>query len=105
MAVTEITVEEFDDRINDTEEPVLVEFYSTECGPCNALRPVISELADEADGYRIYSIEAKDASELTDRYNIMSLQTILFFKNGEVVRKTIGYRSKENLVSLINEYR
>ena len=105
MVLSEITAEEFNGRINDTEEPVLVEFYSTECGPCKALSPIISELADEADGYRIYSIEAKDAKELTDRYNIMSLPTILFFKKGEVVKKTIGYRSKDNLVSLINEYR
>ena len=101
MAVTEITVEEFDGRINDTEEPVLVEFYSTECGPCNALRPVICELADEADGYRIYSIEAKDSAELTDRYNIMSLPTILFFKNGEVVTQSSGARPKAKILELL----
>ena len=105
MAATEITAEEFDSRINDIEELVLVDFYSTECGPCKALKPVINDLADEADGYLVYTIDAAQAKEMTDRYNIMSLPTVLFFKKGQVVKKTIGFRSKDNLATLINEYR
>lgn len=80
--------------------PLVVDFSATWCGPCKMLAPVIEELAKEYDGkITIGKCDVDENDELTSMFGIRSVPTVLFFKNGEVVDKTIGAVSKSEIVS------
>jgi thioredoxin 1 len=85
------------------EKPVLVDFGATWCGACRILSPTVDEIADEyADRITVAKCNVDDAEEIAMQYRIMSIPTLLFFKNGEVVDKRVGVVSKDEIVSIIN---
>ena len=92
----EIDSNTFDDVIK--EGKVLVDFYATWCGPCKMQGEVLKEL--ETD-YKIYKVNVDENHELTKRYGILSIPTILIFNNGELIEKKIGFTSKEDLLKIL----
>ncbi len=78
----------------------LVDFFATWCGPCKMLGPILEEIDSEID---IIKVDIDEFEDLASSYGIMSVPTLLFFKDGEVVREEVGFHSKDDLVEIINE--
>ncbi|HHX17687.1 MAG TPA: thioredoxin [Clostridium sp.] len=103
--VLTLTRENFDQEVVNSSNTVLVDFWAPWCGPCRAVGPLIDELAEEYDGKaKIAKLNVDDEGELAAKFKIMSIPTIMIFKNGEVVEKLIGARSKTELSELINKH-
>lgn len=92
----------FDGLLVD-EKLVIVDFWATWCGPCRMLSPLLDEVEEEmADKITVVKVNVDDADEVAMRYRIMSIPTLLFFKNGQLVDKSVGAMPKSTLVDKIN---
>ncbi|MBR5256538.1 MAG: thioredoxin [Bacteroidales bacterium] len=92
----------FDGLLAD-EKLVIVDFWATWCGPCRMLSPLLDEVeAEMGDKITVVKVNVDDADEIAMRYRIMSIPTLLFFKGGQVVDKTVGAMPKSTLVDKIN---
>ena len=94
------TSENFEKEVLQSDKPVLVDFFATWCGPCKAMHPVLEELDLEED-FKVGQVDIDEYPDLVNKYRIMSVPFFIVFKNGEVVGKTIGVQSKEELLALI----
>ena len=92
----------FDELLQDG-KLVIVDFWATWCGPCRMLSPILDEVEEEMhDKISVVKVNVDDADEIAARYRIMSIPTLLFFKDGQVVDKTVGAMPKPALVEKIN---
>ncbi len=97
-----ITTQNFEEEVLKSEKPVLVDFWAIWCGPCKMIAPVIEEVAEEySDKIKVGKINVDEEMELAIKYGITSIPTLLLFKGGEVVKKTLGYMSKEEVEKFI----
>ncbi len=101
MAVTKLTAESFDREVLQGDKPVLVDFYADWCGPCKMLSPVVDEIAGESDAYRVCKLNVDDAPEIAARYRVMSIPTLIVFKNGSAAAQTVGVQSKQTIVNML----
>ena len=91
------------DSLLEGEKLVIVDFWATWCGPCRMLSPLLDEVEEEmSDKITVVKVNVDDADEIAMRYRIMSIPTLLFFKNGQVVDKPVGAMPKSTLVDKIN---
>lgn len=102
MAEIKITVDNFDEEVLGSPIPVLVDFWASWCGPCRMLGPVIAEIAEELEGkVKVGKVNVDEEAELAARFGIMSIPTVMVFKNGEVTNTSIGVCPKEELLALL----
>ncbi|HHT92518.1 MAG TPA: thioredoxin [Clostridia bacterium] len=101
MSVITLTKDNFEDEVLNSDVPVLVDFWASWCGPCRMISPIIEEIAAEENGIKVGKVNVDDEPELASTYNIMSIPTIMVFKNGEVVNVAVGARPKSALLSLV----
>jgi thioredoxin 1 len=93
----------FDSEVLKSQTPVLVDFWATWCGPCKMIAPVLEEIAGEKDGtLKIAKLDVDQNPETAQKFGVMSIPTLLIFKNGEEVSRIVGYRSKGQLVQQID---
>lgn len=98
MAELTLTKENFQSEVLNSDIPVIVDFWAVWCGPCKMIAPVIEELADELDGkIKVGKVNVDNDSALAINYGVVSIPTIILFKNGEVVKTVVGYMTKEQL--------
>lgn len=96
-----LSSENFKEEVLNSEKPVLVDFYADWCGPCNAMSPVIEELAKELEGKaKVGKINVDENSDIAVEYNVMSIPTLIVFKNGKEEKRLVGLRNKEELINL-----
>ena len=98
-----INLMNFEEKVLDAEEPVLVDFFATWCGPCVKMAPVIDEIAVEMEGKaRVFKIDIDEDPDLAGRYGISSIPTFIVFKNGSPVAKTLGAQPKQGILELFS---
>lgn len=99
-----ITKSNFEKEVISSEIPVVLDFWATWCGPCRMLSPVLDGLAAEyRDRVRFCKVNVDDEPELSARFGIASIPTLIFFKNGEAQKRAVGYREKYELEETLKE--
>lgn len=101
MAAIVITKENFDSEVQKAEGTVLVDFWATWCGPCRMLSPIVDEVASEHPDVKVGKINVDEQPELAQQFGIMSIPTLLVFKNGEKVQESVGLIPKEKVEALL----
>ena len=100
--VVHLSLDNFEDEVENSTLPVLVDFWAAWCGPCKMIAPIIDQLADEFDGkVKIAKLNVDENRDLAMRFQVMSIPTLLLFKDGEVVNQMVGARPKGELVKLL----
>ncbi|MCH4019610.1 MAG: thioredoxin [Erysipelotrichaceae bacterium] len=93
---------EYDETLKNNKS-VFVDFYADWCGPCKMLGPVVEQLAGENSDVTFIKVNVDDNPEVAERYGIMSIPTLIAFKNGEVAGSSVGFQPKEAVQELINK--
>ena len=101
MAVITLTQDNFEAEVLRSEQPVLVDFWASWCGPCRMLSPIVDEIAEERADVKVGKVNVDEQEELAMRFGIMSIPTLIVFKNGEAVRKTMGVQPKAAILGLL----
>jgi len=101
---TEIKQENFDSFIREADKPVLVDFWATWCGPCRMLAPVVEELANEQqDKLIVGKVDVDNCPDLAQKFGVMSIPTLILFKDGQPVAKSVGYMPKSELEQMVEK--
>lgn len=101
---TEIKQENFDNFITQSDKPVLVDFWATWCGPCRMLTPVVEQVSEEnADKLTVGKVNVDDCPDLAMKFGVMSIPTLILFKDGQIVDKRVGYQPKNQLDEMIRQ--
>lgn len=101
MSPITITTDNFDEEVLKSSCPVLVDFWASWCGPCRQLSPVVDEIAEQRDDIKVGKINVDEQLELAQRFGVMSIPTLIVFKNGEVAATSVGVRSKDYILGLL----
>ncbi|WP_339323768.1 thioredoxin [Paenibacillus sp. FSL W8-0194] len=104
MAIVNVTDQSFNAEI-EGQGTVLVDFWAPWCGPCKMIAPILDELASEmGDSVKIAKLNVDENPETASRFGVMSIPTLIFFKDGQPVDKVVGLNSKENLKNIISKH-
>ena len=102
MSALHVTNENFEAEVLKSEKPVLVDFWAAWCGPCQMLLPVIEELAGEVADAKICKVNVDEEPELAEKYSVMTIPTLIVFRDGKPTEKSIGVISREQILKLIH---
>lgn len=100
--VIEISEDNFESEVLKSELPVLVDFWAPWCGPCRMMGPIVDEIAEENLELKVCKVNVDEASELAIKYDVESIPTLIYFKNGEVRATMIGLRTKQDIMNEIS---
>lgn len=101
MAVIKITGDNFDREVLQADKPVLIDFWATWCGPCQMLSPIIEEIAEEVEDVKVVSVNVDREPELTSRFGVMNIPTLVVMDHGKVTGQSVGFVGKEEVLALI----
>ena len=101
MAVIEINKDNFKSEVQDSNVPVLLDFWAEWCAPCRMLSPVVDEVAEERDDIKVGKINVDEQGELAVQFKVMSIPTLIVMKNGEAVKRSTGAIPKSAILELV----
>jgi thioredoxin 1 len=101
--VTVITKDNFQAEVLQSDKPVLVDFWASWCGPCKMLSPVVDQIADENPDIKVGKINVDDEPELAGQFGVMSIPTLLVFKDGKIAGQSVGVRPKNFILEMLGK--
>ena len=105
MTVVTITDDNFDEEVSSSQTPVLVDYWATWCGPCKMVSPIVQEVATEYEGrLKVGKLDVDTNQASAAKQNVMSIPTLLIFKEGQVVAQQVGALSKTQLTEFIETH-
>lgn len=101
MSVIAVTNETFEQEVLRSDVPVIVDFWASWCGPCRMLAPILDQVASERPDVKIAKINVDEQMELASRFGIVSIPTLIVFKNGQPVNKSMGVKPKADILAML----
>lgn len=101
MAIVELNAQNFDKEVLLSDKPVLVDFWAAWCGPCRMLAPTIDEIAAERSDVKVCKVNVDNEEELAVRFGIMSIPTLLAFRDGQPVDQLLGVQPKQAILDML----
>ena len=102
MAVITITKSNFESEVLHSDKPVLLDFWASWCGPCRMLSPIVDQVAEERADVKVGKVNVDEQPELAGQFGVMSIPTLLVFKNGKLVNQSVGARPKAGVLALLD---
>ena len=102
MSVVTITKDNFASEVLQSSKPVLLDFWATWCGPCRMLSPVVDQVAEERTDVKVGKVNVDEQPELAAQFGVMSIPTLLVFKDGKLVNQSVGSRPKAGVLALLD---
>ncbi|MBQ9784153.1 MAG: thioredoxin [Clostridia bacterium] len=102
MSVTVVTKDNFEAEVLGSQVPVLVDFWAPWCGPCRMLSPIVDEIAAERSDVKVCKVNVDDEEELAIRFGVMSIPTLIVFRDGKPVRQSVGVQPKAAILDMLN---
>ena len=103
MAYQTVTKENFDELLMNIGKPLLLDFWAPWGGPCKQVGPIVEQIAEEREDFIVGKVNVDDEMELAQRFRVLSIPTLGVIKNGEVTAKAVGFRTKEEILKLMEK--
>lgn len=103
MAVKHINMEQYNSEILTSDKLVMIDFFADWCGPCKMLAPVVEQIAEEHTDIEVVKVNVDEVPELAQMYRVASIPTLVFLKNGQLVKEHIGFASKAEIDHMLAE--
>lgn len=101
MSAINLNQESFQTEVMESERPVLLDFWAPWCGPCRQVVPIVEEIALEREDIKVCKINVDEQKELAKQFKVMSIPTLVVMKNGEVAARSVGAKSKEEILAML----
>lgn len=101
MSAMNINYNNFHHEVLESEKPVLLDFWAPWCGPCRMVVPIVDEIARENPDIKVVKVNVDEEAELARKFGVMSIPSLFVMKDGEVVNKAVGARSKKQLLAMV----
>ncbi len=101
MSVIHVTKDSFQDEVINSSKPVLLDFWASWCGPCRMVAPVLDEIAQERSDIKVCKVNVDEQPELAKQFGIMSIPTLMVFKDGKLVNQAMGARPKNQILAML----
>lgn len=102
MSVVNLTSENFQREVLNSEKPVLVDFWASWCGPCRMVSPLVDQIAEENQDVKVGKVDIDDQPELAGAFRVMSIPTLMVFKGGKLYKSAVGARPKAAILAMLD---
>lgn len=100
MSALNITKNNFQEEVMNSEKPVLVDFWASWCGPCRMVIPVVEQIAEENSDIKVVKVNVDDEQELAAQFGVMTIPTLMVVKNGEITNRSVGVKNKKQILAM-----